>query len=209
MFHRSRPRDNAMSTSIVKAWTQVLLYPVTMLSLVLPVVLQVQLLLVPTLYSCTTTSSCSSAVVGVTAQPSAIVTLPFRINCGGPLLIDDSRNNNNNNSSSTTTTRWEADTQYNLEQKGKRRNRCSATITTTTTTTTTTGVTIQNVPSNVTRNVYCSQRFYPTTTNTSQQQQPYQYNIPVPNNAFYTVRLHFAELVRVVILCCTGCIRIE
>ena len=40
--------------------------------------------------------------------------------------------------------------------------------------------------------LYCSNRFYPTTT----VSPPYRYNIPIPYPAWYEIRLHFAETVR-------------
>ena len=40
--------------------------------------------------------------------------------------------------------------------------------------------------------LYCSNRFYPTST----VNPPYRYNIPLPYSAFYEIRLHFAEVVR-------------
>jgi Malectin domain len=95
----------------------------------------------------------------------------IRVNCGGPTFVDSNSN------------QWTNDVVYNLGNKGNRRNLCSTT-------------TVQNAPSNVPSNLYCSQRYYTPATFT----QPYQYDIPVPNNAFYIVKLHFAELVRK--LCC-------
>ena len=103
------------------------------------------------------------------AAQTAPVTLPFRINGGGPLIVDALNNN----------TRWESDSAYNLGNKGNRRNVCST-------------VNITPPLSTLPAAMYCSQRFYSTTTFA----QPFQYNIPVLNNANYTVVLHFAELVR-------------
>ncbi len=40
--------------------------------------------------------------------------------------------------------------------------------------------------------LYCSNRFYPTTT----VSPPYRYNIPILYPAWYEIRLHFAETVR-------------
>ena len=110
------------------------------------------------------------------------VPLPFRINCGGLLIIDTQHNN----------TRWENDLPYNLGRKGARRNSCSS-------------INITAFPnSSAPDTLYCSQRFY----NPRNYVQPYQYNIPVINNAYYSIRLHFAELVRVcvcVFVCGSNC----
>ena len=103
------------------------------------------------------------------AAQTTPVTLPFRINGGGSLIIDALNNN----------TRWESDSAYNLGNKGNRRNVCST-------------VTVTPPLSTLPAAMYCSQRFYSTNTFS----QPFQYNIPVLNNANYTVVLHFAELVR-------------
>lgn len=45
-----------------------------------------------------------------------------------------------------------------------------------------------------TTNIYCSNRYF-----RSVDSAPHQYNLPVPNNRAYTVRLHFAEQVRLVV----------
>lgn len=98
----------------------------------------------------------------------------LRINCGGPLIVDS----NNNNA------RWESDTTYNVGNKGNRRNIC----------TNQPNITMTNLPPNVPRTLYCTQRFYAPNVFTV---PPYQYNIPVPeNNAYYLVKLHFLEMVR-------------
>ena len=98
----------------------------------------------------------------------------LRINGGGPLIIDS----NNNNA------RWESDTTYNVGNKGNRRNIC----------TNQPNITMMNLPPNVPRTLYCTQRFYAPNVFTV---PPYEYNIPVPqNNAYYLVKLHFLEMVR-------------
>jgi Malectin domain len=91
----------------------------------------------------------------------------IRVNCGGNTFVDSNSN------------QWTNDAVYNLGNKGNRRNLCSNT-------------TVQNIPLNVPSTLYCSQRYFTS----AWYPQPFQYNIPVPNNALYTVKLHFAELVR-------------
>jgi Malectin domain len=98
----------------------------------------------------------------------------IRINGGGPLIVD--RNNNN--------TRWESDTTYNVGNKGNRRNICTSQP----------NIPMMNIPLNVPPSLYCTQRFYASNVFNA---PPYQYNIPVPeSNAYYLVKLHFFEMVR-------------
>jgi hypothetical protein len=119
----------------------------------------------------------------VTGQSNVTVFNPIRINCGGARYTDP-----------TTGIRWLADT-YNLGNKGRTVNQCNVNTTIITN--------LITVPPSSLRPIYCTNRFYRSLGSSPTQRdiEPYQYNIPVPsvvNNsvALYTVRLHFADLVR-------------
>jgi hypothetical protein len=124
----------------------------------------------------------------VTGQSNATVFNPIRINCGGARYTDP-----------ITGIRWLADT-YNLGNKGRTVNQCNVNTTIITN--------LITVPPSSLRPIYCTNRFYRSIGSSPTQRdiEPYQYNIPVPsyvNNsaASYTVRLLFADLVRVYVLC--------
>lgn len=95
----------------------------------------------------------------------------LRINGGGPLILDAANNN----------TRWEADTPYNLQNKGQRQNVCTSNP----------NITFANLPPQVPATLYCTQRFYESATFAP----PYQYRINV-TTGYYIVKLHFMEFVR-------------
>jgi Malectin domain len=120
-------------------------------------------------------TAAGGGIMLVTAQQTTFQ--PIRINCGGPRYIDP-----------TTQAVWLADstTTYNEGNKGRRMNRCGVQ-----------SLTIDNLASPSMRTIYCSNRYYRTLGNVLDA-PPFQYQIPVSNDASaqYTVRLHFADLVR-------------
>jgi hypothetical protein len=136
------------------------------------------------------------AAAVVTGQSNVTVFNPIRINCGGARYTDP-----------TTGIRWLADT-YNLGNKGRTVNQCNVNTTIITN--------LITVPPSSLRPIYCTNRFYRSLGSSPTQRdiEPYQYNIPVPsyvNNsvALYTVRLHFADLVRTrvsVYVCVSVCV---
>jgi Malectin domain len=99
--------------------------------------------------------------------------LPIRINCGSRRFLDSSTNQI-----------WFNETAYNEGNKGIARSRCSSSLS------------IQNVPSVELRDLYCSHRYFRNGVDVP----PFRYQIPVPNTKnnsnYYTVRLHFSEIVR-------------
>jgi Malectin domain len=52
-----------------------------------------------------------------------------------------------------------------------------------------------NTCGNITNSIYCTSRFFRTSN-----AAPYRYNLPVTSNRTYTVRLHFAEQVRLMLI---------
>lgn len=99
---------------------------------------------------------------------------PVRINCGGPQFRD-----------TTTNTTWLADSSlYNVGNKGRSVRKCSNT-----------SVVISNTTAAL-RSIYCSHQLF-RAVGAIRDVQPYEYSIPVLNTTnSYTVRLHFAEIVR-------------
>jgi Malectin domain len=99
---------------------------------------------------------------------------PVRINCGGPQFQDPATN-----------ITWLADSSlYNVGNKGRSVRKCTNST-----------VVIANTTSTL-RTIYCSNQLF-RAVGATRDIQPYEYSIPVLNTtSSYTVRLHFAEIVR-------------
>jgi Malectin domain len=111
--------------------------------------------------------------------PLAVVTgqtfQPVRINCGGLQYKDPATN-----------ITWLADSSlYNVGNKGRFVRKCSNS-----------SVVIANTTATL-REIYCSHQLFRALVGATRDAQPYEYSIPVLNTtSSYTVRLHFAEIVR-------------
>jgi hypothetical protein len=115
-------------------------------------------------------------VVAVTGQTP--IFNPVRINCGGPQHID-----------TATNITWLADSTVYRGNKGRNVQRCNET-----------SLVIKNTTSTL-RGIYCTNRYF-RAVGTTTDAQPYEYNIPVLSTVnSYTVRLHFAEIVRAYFAC--------
>jgi Malectin domain len=99
---------------------------------------------------------------------------PIRINCGGPKYVDPATN-----------ITWLAESSgFNVGNKGGNLKKCTNSTTA-----------IANATATL-QNLYCCHRFF-RSVGSALDVEPFQYSIPVLNiTSSYTVRLHFAEIVR-------------